>query len=89
MEQALEQIKIALVNSLSLDDTLRNQSLDFLTNHCEPNPEFQLALLFIISSNQGQTSSPECKQLQYQAILFMKNSLTRLLQLPRNRKVFR
>jgi hypothetical protein len=33
-----EQIKLALVNSLSLNDTLRSQSLEFLTNHCETNP---------------------------------------------------
>ncbi len=51
MDQAIEQIKIALVNSLSMNDQLRNQSLDFLTNQCEPNPEFQLVLLHIISEN--------------------------------------
>ena len=46
-----EQIKLALVNSLSLSESLRSQSLDYLTNHCETNPEIQLSLLNIIAKN--------------------------------------
>ena len=65
MEQTIEQIKLALANSISMNDQLRNQALDFLTNQCEPNPEFQLALLYIISHNNGQNASQEERQLQY------------------------
>jgi hypothetical protein len=30
-----------------------------LTNHCEPDPEFQLALLHIIANNSGPTSNQD------------------------------
>ncbi len=46
-----EKIKLALINSLSMNDQLRSQSLEFLTTHSEPNPELQIALLNIIAKN--------------------------------------
>ncbi len=88
MEQAIEQIKLALINSLSMNEQLRNQAMDFLTNQCEPNPEFQQALFHIITEHSAASMTPDQKQLQYQAILCMKNSLTRIL-CTKNRKVFK
>ena len=101
MEQSINEIKNALVNSLSLDAGLRDQAQNFLIKQCEPDPNFQTALLHIIKSystqvtvldsgaqypGSGQQSLPaertpsqEDIQIQYQAILCMKNSLTRLL----------
>jgi hypothetical protein len=38
MEQAAEQIKLAMANSLSMNETLRNEAQEFLTKHCEPVP---------------------------------------------------
>ena len=49
-QTSIEQIKQALKNSLSLDQTLREQANHFLIKQCEPNPTFQLALLHIIKS---------------------------------------
>lgn len=46
----INQIKLALANSLSLDSTLRDEALKFLIDECEPDPNFQLALLHIIKS---------------------------------------
>ena len=46
-----DQIKLALINSLSLNEQLRSQSLEFLTTQCEPNPELQLTLLNIIAKS--------------------------------------
>lgn len=45
----VDQIKYALINSLSYNEVERKQSQDFLTVQCEPIPEFQLTLLKIIS----------------------------------------
>ena len=86
-----EQIKLALVNSLSMNEALRNQSLEFLTTHCETNPELQLALLNIIAKNyQLAGATPQdATMLHYQAIMFMKNSLNRLFQANRNKKIFK
>lgn len=94
-----EQIKLALINSLSMNEQLRTQSLEFLTTQCEPNPELQLALLNIIANNYtlpgpspATTTDPTQQQqhlLQYQAIMFMKNSLNRLFQANRNKKLFK
>ena len=93
-----EQIKLALINSLSMNEQLRTQSLEFLTTQCEPNPELQLALLNIIANNYtlpgpppASTTDPTQQQhlLQYQAIMFMKNSLNRLFQANRNKKLFK
>ena len=50
MEQAIEQIKTALINSLSMDQNLRDQANLFLIKQCEPDPQFQIALLHIIKS---------------------------------------
>ena len=90
MEQVLEQIKIALKNSLSQDENLRKQAQEFLGKRCEPDPQFQLALLHLIKSYRTAESAsiPDHVQTQYQAILCMKNSLGRLLQVHRNRKRF-
>ncbi len=77
--QAIEQIKSALTNSLSTENTLRDAAQKFLMSECEPNPAFQLALLKVIEAPNGDST------LQYQAILCMKNSLTRLLQQHRTR----
>jgi|APGre2960657423_1045063.scaffolds.fasta_scaffold952956_1 hypothetical protein len=41
MEQAAEQIKLAMANSLSMNETLRNEAQEFLTKHCEPVPQYQ------------------------------------------------
>jgi hypothetical protein len=38
MEQAVEQIKVAMANSLSLNQQLRNEAQEFLTKQCEPVP---------------------------------------------------
>ena len=103
MEQAISQIKTALINSLSMDAALRDEANQFLIKQCEPDPQFQIALLYIIKSRstsqsgpntildsgstgessraftpQGQPTAEEI-QIQYQAIICMKNSLTRLL----------
>ena len=50
MEQGIAEIKNALANSLSLDATLRDQAQNFLIKQCEPDPQFQIALLHIIKS---------------------------------------
>ena len=93
-----EQIKLALINSLSMNEQLRTQSLEFLTTQCEPNPELELSLLNIIANNYTlpgppptTTTDPTQQQhlLQYQAIMFMKNSLNRLFQANRNKKLFK
>ena len=51
-------------------------------------PQYQQVLLHIVASYNRQTaqSTQNDQMMQYQAILFMKNSLTRLLQMHRNRK---
>ena len=56
MEQAIEQIKTALINSLSMDQNLRDQANLFLIKQCEPDPQFQIALLHIIKSFSTVTS---------------------------------
>jgi hypothetical protein len=38
METAIVQIKTALINSLSMDATLRDQANQFLMKQCEPDP---------------------------------------------------
>ena len=38
MDQAVEQIKLAMANSLSMNEQLRNQAQEFLTKQCEPVP---------------------------------------------------
>lgn len=88
MDSAAEQIKMAMANSLSLNEQLRNEAQDFLTKQCEPVPQYQQVLLYIIASYSRQTaqSTQNDQMMQYQAILFMKNSLTRLLQMHRNLK---
>lgn len=58
MEQAIKQIKSALVNSLSTDAALRDEANSFLIKQCEPDPQFQIALLHIIKSRAGTTSGP-------------------------------
>lgn len=73
-QSQIAQIQLALINSLSLNKQERDHSFRFLTKECEPNPAFQLALLHIINNPEGNS------QLQYQALICMKNSLTRLLQ---------
>ena len=50
MEQAIESIKTALVNTLSMDQGLRDQANQFLIKQCEPDPQFQIALLHIIKN---------------------------------------
>jgi hypothetical protein len=62
-----------------MDQSEREESHKFLSKDCEANPMFQLALLQIIENPNGNS------QLQYQAIVCMKNSLTRLLQQHRSR----
>lgn len=54
-------------------------------------PQYQQVLLHIVASYNRQTaqSTQNDQMMQYQAILFMKNSLTRLLQMHRNRKYSR
>lgn len=81
MDQAVEQIKMAMANSLSLNEQLRNEAQEFLTKQCEPVPQYQQVLLHIVASYNRQTaqSTQNDQMMQYQAILFMKNSLTRLL----------
>ena len=88
MEQAVEQIKVAMANSISLNEQLRNEAQEFLTKHCEPLPQYQQVLLHIIASYNRQTAylSQNDQMMQYQAILFMKNSLDRLLQMHRKSK---
>ena len=88
MESAVQQIKLAMANSLSMNQQLRNEAQEFITKQCEPIPQYQQVLLHIISSYNSQTaqSTQNDQMMQYQAILFMKNSLTRLLQMHRNRK---
>ena len=54
MEQSITDIKNALVNSLSLDAALRDQAQNFLIKQCEPDPNFQTALLHIIKSYSNQ-----------------------------------
>lgn len=51
MEQAISQIKTALMNSLSNDAALRDEANQFLMKQCEPDPQFQIALLHIIKSH--------------------------------------
>jgi hypothetical protein len=77
--QEIAQIKLALTNSLSTENAARDQAQKFLMQECEPNPAFQFALLKVIQAPEGDST------LQYQAILCMKNSLTRLLQQHRTR----
>lgn len=74
-----------------MNEAIRNQSHEFLTAKCEPQPELQLALLNIIARNHfiGGASQADAQMLQYQAILFMKNSLNRLFQDQRNKKMFK
>ena len=62
-----EKIKLALINSLSMNDQLRSQSLEFLTSQCEPNPELQIALLNIIAKNYSLpgTNLQDQYMLQY------------------------
>ena len=50
MDQGIAEIKNALANSLSLDAALRDQAQNFLIKQCEPDPQFQTALLQIIKS---------------------------------------
>ena len=38
MEQAIASIKTALVNTLSMDQGLRDQANQFLIKQCEPDP---------------------------------------------------
>ena len=40
MDSAAEQIKMAMANSLSLNEQLRNEAQDFLTKQCEPVPQY-------------------------------------------------
>ena len=91
-----EKIKIALFNSLSMDEMLRKQSFEFLNTQFEHNPELQLSLISIITQNYTLHESPpaffadhsqKCL-MQYQAIIFMKNSLSRLLKGKRNKVHF-
>jgi hypothetical protein len=53
----IENIKFALVNSISYNEALRKQALDFLTNQCEPIPEFQITLLQIIAREHAVTGA--------------------------------
>ena len=56
MEQAVEQIKMAMANSLSLNEQLRNEAQEFLTKQCEPVPQYQQVLLHIVASYNRQTA---------------------------------
>lgn len=40
MEDAAFKIKMAMANSLSLNEQLRNEAQDFLTKQCEPVPQY-------------------------------------------------
>jgi hypothetical protein len=50
---AFEQIKLAMKNSVSQEDGPRTEASTFLTKQCEPDPQFQLALIHVIRSFQG------------------------------------
>jgi len=56
----IAKIEVALVNSISQNDSLRKEASDFLTSQCEPDPQFYLALLKIIGN-----PDPEKRQVQY------------------------
>lgn len=58
MEEAAEQIKLAMANSLSMNETLRNEAQEFLTKHCEPVPQYQQVLLHIIAGYNRHTVDP-------------------------------
>jgi len=49
----VSQIKVALINSISMVKEERDESFHYLTKDCEPNPAFQLALLQIINNPEG------------------------------------
>ena len=62
MEQAAEQIKVAMQNSVSLNEQMRKEASDFLTKRCEPAPHYQLVLLHIISSYSRQSAQSPTDQ---------------------------
>ena len=56
MDQAVEQIKVAMENSLSMNEQLRKEAQEFITKQCEPVPQYQQVLLHIIMSYSKQTA---------------------------------
>jgi len=69
-----------------MDNQKRKEATDFLLTQCEPDPQFQLALLHIIKQSAGNAQK---STIQYQAILCMKNSLKRLLNDDRKNRLFK
>jgi hypothetical protein len=53
MEVVILKIEQALADTIGMDSERRQKATDFLLQECEPDPQFQLALLHIIKTSGG------------------------------------